>query len=299
MHLVLTNSENTLKVKKVLFLTLPFSLHEIKTSNCLITGLNQTGKSNLAYILTDFLSNQQGLSDNWQVIVFDVVGIWKRKSSIPYYFKLEKLIKVKIPEESIIFDISSLLISEQRQFIEKTLSDLWKDRVNQNNPKKTLLVFEESQLILRNIRSFASQNILRFFSVGANLNIRCFCICPSLTGIDTEIIRLCEQRYHFRLGNESNIKRKFKQYYGLDWVRVALNLNVGFFLYYLKGKLSVKHVNLFEQSLEPQLLHFVKYEPVKKKPKIVIKYLRDINPEPEEDEELDEDLDYFFLVENI
>ena len=275
-----------------------FSLSELKRSNLLITGLNQTGKSNLSFVLSDMLTNKQGLSDNWQIIVFDVVGIWKRKSSIPYFFKLDQLIKVKPIEESIIFDLSSLLIEEQKKFIETFLSDLWKSRVNQLNPKKTLLVFEESQLILRNIRSLASQNILRFFSVGANINIRCLCICPSLTGLDPEIIRLCEQRYHFRLGNESNIKKKFKQYYGGDWLKVALELDVGYFLYYLKGKLSVMHVNLFEQGLKPQYMHFAKPEAKPRKLKKV-KYLKDIEPEYELESELDEDLDYFFMVEEF
>lgn len=305
------------------FFVKALSIAELKRSNVLLTGTNQQGKSRLAMAISETLHNQ-GILDNWRVLVFDVVGHWKRLSSVSNYIEIRELKRVKVPEQSVIFDISYLLPSEQKQFIESTLLNLWNSSLDSNPQKHTLLIFEESQLIARRARF--SEQLMRIASVGANYKIRCMFICPSLTMIDTELIRLCNQRMHFRLGCESNIKKKFRSYYGLDNCRVALNLDVGFFLYYLDGKLEVKHVNLYESETKPQSLHLVKPEPkiqpisyTKPKQKGFFarlfaplpqsspytrpiresKFVRPVNPEPEQDEELDQDLDYFCLVEDI
>ena len=64
--------------------------------------------------------------------------------------------------------------------------------------------------------------------------------------IDPLFIRLTGQRFHFRLAIEENSLRKFRRYYGNDYTRIVQNLDVGFCLYYLKGKLKVVHIPLFE-----------------------------------------------------
>ena len=236
------------------FFVKPLSISELKRSNVLVTGLNQTGKTRLVMGITEHVRHL-GLNENFRVIVFDVVGHWKKISSIPFFVEIRKLKRVKIPEHSIIFDISFLIPDEQKQFIESALLNLWNSSLDQPLDRWTLCIFEESQLYCRYLRGKVSQQIMRIFSVGANLKIRSLAIAPTLTGLDAEFIRLCNQRYHFRLGNEQNIKRKFKSYYGKDWLRVALQLDVGFFIYYLNGKLEVKHVSLYESETQPKQLH--------------------------------------------
>jgi hypothetical protein len=101
---------------------------------------------------------------------------------------------------------------------------------------------------MRNIRSLLGQNLMRICSVGAKHKIRTLAISPSLTGLDVEFIRLAQQRYHFKLGCELNAKRRLRGYYGGDWCRVAENLDVGYCVYYINGKLKVYGIPLFESN---------------------------------------------------
>ena len=230
-------------------LNIPFSVQEAKKSNILLTGTNQQGKTRLAMAIADELVHA-----DWQVIVFDNVGHWKTKSNIPNYFQVnENSLRYVLPKkESVIYDISFLLPSFQKEFVENILAELWRFRLSGKTDKQILIVFEEAHLYMRNIRSLLGQNLMRICSVGANWGIRTLAISPSLTGLDTEFIRLCQQRYHFKLGCELNSKRRFRGYYTKDWCRIAEELDVGFCIYYLNGKLQVYGIPLFESKYKPQ-----------------------------------------------
>jgi len=222
----------------------PIDVEEARKSNILVTGTNQQGKSRLVMALSDVLMRQ-----GWQVIVFDNVGHWKSQSSVRTYFQVsETTMSYVLPRRSIIYDISLLLPSYQKEFVENVLNDVWRSRVNRNPSQWLLVVFEEFQLYAKNVRGNVSQNILRIMSVGANHKIRCLGITPDLSLIDCAFIRLTQQRYHFRLGNEPNAKRRFRAYYGSDWCRVALALDVGYLIYYLKEKLKIRGIPLFRTS---------------------------------------------------
>lgn len=217
--------------------TLPLDLEETRKSNILITGTNQQGKSLLAMTISDRL-----MRENWQVLAFDNVGHWKHKSSIPWFYVVsETTQKYILPKHgSLIYDISNLLPVNQKEFCEWVLADLWKSRIQQKNNHYVLVLFEEFQLYAKNVRGNVSQNILRIMSVGSNHGIRCLGITPDMSLIDCAFIRLAQQRYHFRLGNEPNAKRRFRAYYGLDWCRIARHLDMGFCIYVNKEKLSVQ-----------------------------------------------------------
>lgn len=228
----------------------PIDLDECRKSNLLVTGTNQQGKSRLAMALSDVL-----MREGWQVLVFDNVGVWKKKSSVPNYFDVpEKTMQYIITDESMIYDISKLLPFFQREYLEVVLAELWNYRIEKQVNNWLLIVTEESHLYMRFLRGLVSQNLMRFCSVGANWKTRILAISPSLTGIDTEFIRLCQQRYHFKLGCELNAKRRFRGYYSKDWQITALNLNVGCCIYYLNGKLTVCCVPLFISDIKPQPL---------------------------------------------
>lgn len=290
---------------------IPFSVQEAKKSNILVTGINQQGKSRLAMAIADTLQNQ-GISDNWQVIIFDNVGIWKNRSSIPHYLEVnENSLRYVLPkEESIIYDISRLLPVFQKEFVENVLADLWTKKLDGEMPRWTLIIFEEAHLYMRNTRSLVSQNIMRVFSVGANHKIRTLAISPSLTGIETEFIRLTGQRYHFRLGLELNAKRRFKGYYGKDWELIAENLDVGFCIYYLNGELQVHGIPLFETEYlpEPVKIKPIIRETLKPKKKGLLRiftgltkpnrFVRDVTPQEDLDNELEEEEDFILVAED-
>jgi len=93
---------------------------------------------------------------------------------------------------------------------------------------------------------------MRICLVGANWKIRTLAISPSLTGIDPEFIRLAQQRWHFKLGIESNALRRFRGYYSKGWCRVARELESRFCIYLNKDKLKVWKIPTFRQDIRPR-----------------------------------------------
>lgn len=266
-----------------------FDITEAMKTNVLITGSNSTGKSLTAMAICDRLMRQ-----NWQVLVIDNVGVWKQKSSVPVYFEVSpKTMKFVLPETSIIYDISLLLPSFQREFTENLLMEIWNNKVISKSQTWQMIAIEESHLYMRNIRGLVSQNLMRICSVGRNHKIRCLAISPTLTGIDKEFVRLSSQRYHFKITPEQHTMRRFRSYYGLDWCRIARQLDTGFCIYYLNEKLQVVEIPLFQSNIKSQAYQ----EPLlRKKPSLLEKIKcalngRSVYDESEDmDSELEEDL---------
>jgi len=279
----------------------PLSLSECKRSNILVTGTNQTGKSRLSMALSDIL-----MKHGFQILVFDNVGHWRQQSSVRTYFEVSpQTMKYILPKRSsLIYDISLLLPSYQKEFCENVLNDLWNYRVQQKPNHWVFLIFEEFQLYAKNVRGNVSQNILRTMSVGANHNIRCLGITPDLSLIDCAFIRLTNQRYHFRLGNEPNAKRRFNAYYGSDYTRVCRELDVGSLIFYLNEKLKIYSIPLFrsrsisrpyiepQKPKEPNIWHKIKVAlsgSEEEEENEVYDYEKEYQRELEED---DEDVDF-------
>lgn len=221
----------------------PIDLKECKRSNILISGTNQQGKSLCAMSISDLL-----MRNDWQVIAFDSVGIWRHKSTIPNYVSVTDKDQNVFFAKSSIYDLSMLKLKNQKHFVERFLEELWLLRVISKTDKWLLVIFEEFQMMAKNLRGELSQNILRIMSVGANHNVRCLGITPDLSLIDCAFIRLSQQRYHFKLGNEPNAKRRFRAYYGFDNTRIAQDLDVGFCLYVLRDKIGIYKIPLFERK---------------------------------------------------
>ena len=157
-----------------------------------------------------------------------------------------------------------------------------------------MLIFEEFQLYAKNVRGNVSQNILRMMSVEANHKIRCLGITPDLSLIDCAFIRLAQQRYHFKLGNEPNAKRRFNQYYSKDWTRVARELDIGFCVYANKEKLKVVKIPRFNSDITPK--PYCEPEPTKK-PTIWQKIKNAINGSVyEESEPMDTEIEEDALI---
>jgi len=245
-----TTSKNIFENKHAQKYLYPVDLAECKRSNILISGTNQQGKSLLAMAISDILMNE-----GWRMLAFDSVGHWSKKSSVPnYLIATQKNMEWTLTDDSLIYDISRLLPFFQREYLEVVLSELWNYAIEQQPEYWTLIVLEEAHLYCRYIRGLVSQNLMRMASVGSNWKIRILAISPSLTGLDSEFIRLCQQRHHFRLGNELNSKRRMRAFYGLDYTRIALSLPIGTCLYYLNEKLTICSLPLFKSNTKPQPL---------------------------------------------
>ena len=237
-----------------------FDIEEAQKSNILISGTNHTGKSRLACGLCSILQ-----TINWKIVCFDNTGVWRQVSDMPRFYQVTernidletKTVNYPFFKQSILYDTSLLIPNHQKLFIDKVLRDLWDSRVNNPSNRWTLVVLEEAQLFMRNIRGSVGQNLLRIASAGRNLKVRILAITVDLALIDPSLIRLCGQRYHGRLGIEDNGKRKFRGYYGGDWCRIAQELDLGFLIYLLRDKLKIVHVPLFEPKILP-----VQYTPI-------------------------------------
>lgn len=250
------NNDNT--TQNMLWL----DIAECKRSNIMVSGTNATGKSLTAMAISDRL-----MLNGFQIYVVDSTGIWKQKSSIPLYWRVSEVsMRYVLPKSSIIYDVSRLTASYQREFLESILAEVWLRSLDNNRTKWLMVVIEEAHLLMRHIRGRASENLLRICSVGRNVNIRTLAISPSFVGLDAEFRRLSQQRYHFKLPNESNTKRRFCSIYSKDWYRVAKQLDVGYAIWYLNERMKIVKIPKFVSNVKP-MPYFEAKPQLRQKPK--------------------------------
>jgi hypothetical protein len=250
---------------------IPFDLREQETSNTLISGANKTGKSRLACGIASILQNF-----NWRIVVFDNSGIWKRISDVPTFHRIREPRNDDLthqdryypfPRESLIFDMSLLIPDLQKSFVNDVLERLWNVQVRSSSKRWTLVVLEEAQLYMRNIRGSVAQNLLRICSAGRNNRLRVLAVSTDLALLDASFIRLTSQRYYSRLNIEENSKRKFRNYHGLDWTRIATELDLGYFVYLFRDKLKIIYIPCFETKRTPQPYHIPMPTPLQPRPR--------------------------------
>lgn len=233
-----------------------FDIPEMQTSNLLVSGANRTGKSRLSAGICSILQNI-----DWKIVAFDNVGIWKEISDIPKFYQVRESRNYNeeskewfypYPIESVVFDMSLLIPDLQKSFVNDVLERIWNTQIRMEKKRWTLIALEEFQLYGRNVRGIASQNVLRCMSAGRNWGIRILGISVDLALIDSAFIRLTGQRFYGRLNIEENSKRKFRNYHGLDWTRIATELDLGYFIYMLRDKLKIVHIPLFQTTRTAQ-----------------------------------------------
>lgn len=135
-----------------------------------------------------------------------------------------------------IYDISYLLPSYQKEFIENVLKDVWDIRIREKPERYLLIILEECHLYMRNVRSMISQNLMRLMSVGANtIKTRISGIGVDIALIDTAFLRLANQKWIFRLIREENQRRKISRTFGWDFYRCCLGFGIGQCFYCLRN----------------------------------------------------------------
>jgi len=257
-----------------------FDIPEQQKSNTLISGTNNTGKSRLSAGICSILQNL-----DWRIVAFDNTSIYKEISDIPVFYRVRKARNFDeeskqwfypYPRDSMLYDMSLLIPDLQKSFVDDCLERIWNAQVRNPSKQWTLIVLEEFQLYGRSIRGSVSQNILRVMSAGRFHKLRVLGITVDLALCDPAFIRLCQQRYHGRLGIEGNAKRRFRDYYGIDWTRIATEgLDVGYFIYLLRDKLKIIHIPLFETKRIPQPYHVRMPTPQPLKPKSLLQKVRE------------------------
>ena len=224
-------------------------LAECRASNILVSGTNRSGKSRLACAIASVLQNL-----NWKILAFDNSGIWKSISDLPNVLVLEPnrlAYDLPITEKSTLIDTSNLTVDKQRELIDSVCSDIWLNR-RLYGSEWLLIILEELELYAKNLRGTSTSNLKRIFHAGRNKQVRVLGVTTDLALIDCSFIRLTQQRFHARLGIEANSKRRFKSYYGKEWLQVATKLRLGEFIYLLRDQLKLVRVPCFETKRRPQ-----------------------------------------------
>ncbi len=222
-----------------------FDLAEMCRGNVLISGMNQTGKTRLACLLANTLQR-----NGFNVIVFDNSGKWRDLSDIENYTRIADMKDQFRLRQNHLIDMSMLRVKDQRTLVNDSLEFLWLSHLNAPKKSWTIVILEEAELYCKNLRGQLAENIFRIMAVGANQGIRVIAITPCMSIIDPFFIRLCGQRYHFRLGYEENSTRKFRRTYGGDYTRIAKQLDTGYCLYFLNGSMRIVHIPLWNKPLE-------------------------------------------------
>jgi len=202
-------------------------LEECKKSNTLIVGQTGSGKTKLSMGIVDLL-----LKNGWEVHVFDSVGVW-RKSPLTQIMIL-KSGKVNLCDftNSTVVDMSRLRIDDQKELLEKYTEWIWNLRVDDPHSihRPLMIVLEESQNYIKNLRSIEAQNIFRLMMSGRNLGIRVLMISPRINNVSAECRFLANQKY-IGLSYETNVLAKIKSLYGKDVMNTCKSLRVGEFIY--------------------------------------------------------------------
>lgn len=206
-----------------------FSTSEASRGNVLVVGQTSSGKTKLACGIADIL-----MKCGWDVVVFDPVGVFRKKSSIPYYQKLHegKVNCLKLVSPGIVFDMSNLYIDSQKELVNNFCKWLWESRVNEDPDKlrPLMIILEEAQIYTRNIKSETAQELFRLAMAGRNISVRLALLSPRLNNISTEFIFLATQRF-IGLSNEENVSRKIRAMYGKTIAEQCKFLNIGEFIY--------------------------------------------------------------------
>jgi hypothetical protein len=218
-----------------------FDLEEAMRSGVLISGTTGAGKSDLGMYLVDRLRKEDIL-----IVVFDSSQDWQNRSSISQYQTLAIPRIDKIPENSVVFDISRLSVEQRQKLIEGFSQKLYQHQAANPSRRQYFLVFEEGSSYFREgfMRSKRFSNTAMLMSEGRNYNVRFMVITQFFASIDKTAMRYMKQRY-FGYTDEPNDVSYVKAFLG-DQASKLRDLNAGEFVYYNAGKTTKISIEPYE-----------------------------------------------------
>jgi hypothetical protein len=226
---------------------LKFDLEEAMKSGVIVSGTTGTGKSDVGMYLTDRLMNEGII-----VVVFDSSQDWQKRSSIARYQTLTIPHIDKIPERSVIFDISRLSVQGRQNLIESFSETLYRCQSMNPSRKQYFLVFEEGSSYFREgfMRGKRFSNTAMLMSEGRNYGVRFMVITQFFASIDKMSMRYMRQRY-FGYTDELNDVSYVKAFLG-DQALKLRDLNAGEFTYYNAGKTTKISIEPYTSTIQKQ-----------------------------------------------
>jgi hypothetical protein len=218
-----------------------FDSVEAMQTTTFISGSRGIGKSDIAMLITDRLSNE-----NVICVVFDSSLDWIRRSSISQYITVKPYMDVRIPDQNVIIDMSTLTPNQQQAIVERFCEKLFQHQIETQCGSRFYLVFEESQIFfpLNSLRSKNAQNSMRILTIGRNINTSICAISQFPSLIDKELVKNAQQIY-IGTTSETNAVQYWRGILGKNADQLK-DLENGSFIYYNRGKISRINIEPYE-----------------------------------------------------
>lgn len=157
-----------------------------------------------------------------------------------------------IEGENIIYDISSMLLEDQKSFVSDFAESWFLHRKRTTDNRPCLFVFEEAHLFARYLTSKVGEQIWRIASVGRNqpYATRILSISQRASSLDTNLIEQSEVLYIGVQEGENNL-RKVRAFLGKKWIEPVQKLGVGEFIKKNGGETRIVKTPLFERQTRP------------------------------------------------
>jgi hypothetical protein len=217
----------------------PFDFPEAMSTGFFVSGTSQSGKTNLAKLLTAKLLNH-GVS----VYVLDVSRAWTQETPIENFITVphngtETSFR---PFESAILDLNALSFDERFRFVNafiQTVYDIHKSYGYKRAPYEFIFC-EESQTYwpngcFRSTKKYAPA--IDLVTVGANFNLRFGLITQFPAMVDKAPVKISQQRY-FGWTTEKNDLDYIQKFIGKEWLSEIKSLQKGEFLCQLRNKVT-------------------------------------------------------------
>ena len=230
-------------------MSLKFDIEEGKKSGVYFSGTSGSGKTNAAKSVIKMLM-EAGIS----CYIFDPSQAWL-KSSITNIIVVSALPTDLVVNQSTVFDISRLLVSDQKIVVSDFCKGLFAHQVNlpEADRKWCFVFFEEAQIYLQqnSMRANSSAEVMRLITVGRNFKIRYGLITQFPSTIDKLPVKMTKQRY-FGYTDEKNDVEYIRSFLG-DQVEELKSLKLGEFIYN-KGT-TLEHVQFpeFKTDIQPSI----------------------------------------------
>jgi len=228
--------------------TLPFDLQETLATGIFTSGTSGSGKSDIGMYAASLL-----VKHDVAVLVFDSSQDWLNRSSISHYHTLANSFLDKIPEHSIIYDISHLTIRQQQGLVERFCRMLmqYQAAIPAQKRRQYFLIFEEAHTYFPEgcMRAKRFQNTVKMMTQGRNFKVRFMAITQFSSLIDKTAMRYMTQRF---LGNsnEPNDVGYLRKIIG-KYAEQLGSLKNGEFLYYNRGNVKRIQIRPFESTRQP------------------------------------------------
>jgi hypothetical protein len=230
-----------------------FDISEALQNGLYTVGSRGCGKSDLNMLVAQKLMNEDVIC-----LVFDPSLDWIQRSNIPKYINVKPYMAISIPNESMIYDLSRLTLSQQREFVERFNRALVEYQIS-NGKQWYFCIYEEAHTYFYqgSMKSKTMQYTVRALTQGRNFKISMALISQFSSMVDKDTMKFMNQRF-FGVSNEKNDVEYLKAFLGKH-AQELKTLDNGQFFYFNKGKISKVSIEPYEcntvktQIIIPQL----------------------------------------------